>query len=199
MVRRVESELGPVDLLVNNAGISGSDLPPEPDGWWRVFEINVLGAHLCASAVVPSMIARGRGRIVNMGSGASYLPSGAMNRDAPPHDVFRQAGTAYGPSKAALGRWSELLADYLRPHGVYVFLMSPGLVRTPMTDGNFPDDAPWTPPELAPRLVRAIAEGRLDELAGRYLHAEHDQDLDSLVARADEILAEDLNAIRLRR
>jgi hypothetical protein len=62
----------------------------------------------------------------------------------------------------------------------------------------FGDDAPWTPPELAPRLVRALASGRLDELAGRYLHAEHD-DVDALAARIDEILEEDLNAIRLQR
>ena len=67
-----------------------------------------------------------------------------------------------------------------------------------MTEDAFSDDAPWTPPELAPRLVRALASGRLDALAGRYLHAEHD-DVDDLVRRADEIVADDLNAIRLRR
>jgi NAD(P)-dependent dehydrogenase (short-subunit alcohol dehydrogenase family) len=198
MVERVRRELGPIDLLVNNAGISGDGLPPTPAGWWRVFEINVLGAYLCASAVLEEMLERRRGRIVNMGSGASYLPSGSMNRDAPPESVFRLAGTAYGPSKAALGRWSELLADQLRPHGVYVFLMSPGLVRTPMTEGNFPEDAPWTPPELAQRLVRVLASGRADALAGRYLHAEHD-DIEELIRRADEIREQDLNAIRLRR
>jgi hypothetical protein len=67
-----------------------------------------------------------------------------------------------------------------------------------MTGGNFPDDAPWTPPELAPRLVRELASGRLDRLSGRYIHAEHDDPAD-LAARADEIVANDLNAIRLRR
>jgi hypothetical protein len=77
--------------------------------------------------------------------------------------------------------------------------MSPGLVKTAMTDGFFPDNAPWTPPELAPRLVRAFASGRLDKLAGRYIHAEHDQDLADLERRADEIVENDLNAIRLRR
>jgi hypothetical protein len=61
-----------------------------------------------------------------------------------------------------------------------------------------PDDAPWTPPELAPALVRKLASGRYDPLAGRYLHAEHD-DLDDLLARIDEIRELDLNAIRLRR
>ena len=79
-----------------------------------------------------------------------------------------------------------------------MFVISPGLVRTEMTEEAFPDDAPWTPPELAPRLVRELASGRFDALAGRYLHAEHDPS-DELEARVDRILAEDLNAIRLRR
>jgi hypothetical protein len=63
---------------------------------------------------------------------------------------------------------------------------------------SFADDLPWTPPELAPELVRKIGTGRYDELAGRYIHAEHD-DIDELLARADEIRDQDLNAIRLRR
>jgi hypothetical protein len=63
---------------------------------------------------------------------------------------------------------------------------------------SFGENAPWTPPELAPRLVLALASGRLDKLAGRYLHAEHD-DVDDLAARADQIVEDDLNAIRLRR
>ena len=66
------------------------------------------------------------------------------------------------------------------------------------TEGTFSDDAPWTPPELAPELVRKLATGRYDALAGRYLHAEHD-DVDDLLARIDEVRGQDLNAIRLRR
>jgi 3-oxoacyl-[acyl-carrier protein] reductase len=81
---------------------------------------------------------------------------------------------------------------------VHVFLISPGLVRSDMTAAVFPDDAPWTPPELAPRLVRVLASGRADALAGRYLHAEHD-DVEELIRRADEVREQDLNAIRLRR
>ena len=57
-----------------------------------------------------------------------------------------------------------------------------------MTD-EFGDDAPWTPPELAPRLVRVLASGRADALAGRYLHAEHD-DVEDLIRRADEVVGE---------
>jgi NAD(P)-dependent dehydrogenase (short-subunit alcohol dehydrogenase family) len=190
-VRRVEDELGPIELLVNCAGIAGSGTPfleEAPEEWWRVFEVNVLGAYLCCRVVAPLMAERGGGRIVNIGSGGSYLPIATPSISL---------GTSYGASKAALGRFSEALAATLRPVGISVFLISPGLVRTAMTE-SFGDDAPWTPPELAPQLVRVLASGRADGLAGRYLHAEHD-DIEDLVRRADEIAENDLNAIRLRR
>jgi len=189
MVARVEAELGPVDLLVNDAGISGPRVPiweEEPTTWWHVLEVNVLGTFLCCRTVLPGMIGRGSGRIVNVGSGASYLPGGSI------------LGTAYAPSKAALGRFTEVLAGQVKDRGVAVFLISPGLVRSDMTAPVFADDAPWTPPELAPKLVRVLASGRADALAGRYIHAEHD-DIEDLIRRADEIAAQDLNAIRLRR
>jgi NAD(P)-dependent dehydrogenase (short-subunit alcohol dehydrogenase family) len=191
-VRRVSAELGPIDLLVNNAGTESARGPlwdQDVDDWWHVFEVNVLGAMLCCHAVLPGMVERRSGRIVNLGSGGSYLPVQAGTVSL---------STAYGPSKAALGRFSELLAAQAWELGVRVFLISPGLVRTEMTAGWFPEDAPWTPPELAPRLVRVLASGRADALAGRYLHAEHD-DVEELIARADEIATQDLNAIRLRR
>ncbi len=183
--------LGPIDLLVANAGIGGGgrtatvDLPPEE--WWRVFEVNVLGTYLCCRAVLPAMIERGHGRIVVVGSGASYLPvtSGALSG-------------SYAASKAGVGRFAECLAAEVAPLGVAVFLISPGLVQTDMTSSSFGEDAPWTPPELAPRLVRVLASGRADRLAGRYLHAEHD-DIEQLIRRADDIVRDDLNAIRLRR
>ena len=193
MVEETERELGPIDLLVNNAGIPGSWGGPtiwegeEAGDWWRVFEINTLGPYLCCRAVLPGMIERGGGRIVNTGSGGGYLPS----------SPGRGGSTAYGPSKAALYRFGELLAAQLEPHGIPVFTISPGLVRTELTK-TLGDDAPWTPPELAPRLVRALASGRADRLAGRYIHAEHD-DIDDLIARADEVVEDDLNSIRLRR
>lgn len=193
MAEETERRVGPIDLLVNNAGGGLSpDTPPIWEGgdvgaWWRVFEINMLGAYLCCRAVLPAMVARRAGRIVNVGSGGAYLPV----------TPGRVGSSAYGPSKAALGRFGEILAGQLAPHGVAVFTISPGLVRTALTDA-LGDDAPWTPPELAPRLVRALASGRADRLAGRYIHAEHD-DVDDLIARADEIVEQDLNAIRLRR
>ncbi len=186
MVAETERELGPIDLLAANAGIGGPDgrtWEVDPDGWWQVLEVNVLGVHLCCSALIPNMLERGAGRIVITGSGAAYLP-GARS-------------TPYPTSKAAICRYGETLANELVGH-IPVFVISPGLVKTEMTGDNFADDAPWTPPELAPQLVRVLASGRADALAGRYLHAEHD-DIEDLIRRADEIRENDLNAIRLRR
>ena len=185
MVAETEEKLGPIDLLVANAGTAPDEdkaWEMEPSDWWRTFEVNVLGVYLCCRAVIPGMLERGSGRIVNVASGAAYLPG--------------SSSTAYSASKAAVHRFSETLANQLAGR-IPVFSISPGLVRTRMTD-EFGDNAPWTPPELAPRLVHALASGRLDALAGRYLHAEHDE-IDDLERRADEIVENDLNAIRLQR
>ena len=184
-VERAVAEAGDVDLLVANAGIGGQGQPTweaEPEDWWRVLEVNVLGVHLSCRAVIPGMLERGRGRIVITGSGAAYLPG--------------MSHTDYPASKAAVCRYGETLHNELGGR-IPVFFFSPGLVRTEMTSG-FGENAPWTPPELAPKLVVALASGRADALAGRYLHAEHD-DIDDLIARADEIQRDDLNAIRLQR
>jgi 3-oxoacyl-[acyl-carrier protein] reductase len=184
-VTTTERELGPIDLLVANAGIgnqTGSTWEMPADSWWHVFEVNVLGVHLSCRQVVPGMLERRRGRIVITGSGAAYLPGSRH--------------TAYPASKAAVCRYGETLAAELEGR-VPVFFFSPGLVRTDMTE-QFGDDLPWTPPDLAPKLVRVLASGRADALAGRYLHAEHD-DIEDLILRADEIRENDLNAIRLRR
>jgi 3-oxoacyl-[acyl-carrier protein] reductase len=183
-VETVERELGPIELLVANAGIGhqGTTWSVAVEDWWRVFEINVLGVHLSCRAVVPSMLGRASGRIVITGSGAAYLPG--------------SSGTAYSASKAAVCRYGETLANELQGR-IPVFFFSPGLVRTELT-APFGNDLPWTPPELAPKLIRVLASGRADALAGRYLHAEHD-DIEDLIRRADDVVANDLNAIRLQR
>jgi 3-oxoacyl-[acyl-carrier protein] reductase len=184
-VERWFAELGPVDLLVANAGTGNRGGPPwelDPGDWWRTFEVNMLGVHFCCSAVIPGMLERGTGRIVIVGSGSAYLPG--------------LTETSYSSSKAAVCRYGETLANELGDR-VPVFVISPGLVQTEMT-AEFPRDLPWTPPECAPRLVRALASGEFDRLSGRYLHAEHDPP-ESLRGRIDEILEHDWNAIRLRR
>ena len=184
-VERMIAAAEPIDLLVANAGITHweDSWETDPDEWWHIFEVNVLGAYLSCRLALPGMIERGGGRIVITGSGSSYLPGSSSG--------------AYGASKAAVGRFGEVLAKQVQEHNVQVFVISPGLVKTEMTS-PFGDDMPWTPPELAPQLVRELASGRFDELAGRYLHAEHDPP-DELERRIPRILDEDLNAIRLRR
>ncbi|HEY3962720.1 MAG TPA: SDR family oxidoreductase [Gaiellaceae bacterium] len=163
------AELESLDLLVANAGVADAD-------FWRVFEVNVLGVHLCCEAA----LAAGVKRVVITGSGSAYLPG--------------SSDLAYGPSKAAVCRYAENLNNAV---DIPVFVFSPGLVQTEMTS-SFSRDLPWTPPELAPALVRKLATGKYDALAGRYIHAEHD-DVDDLLARSDEIRENDLNTIRLRR
>ena len=79
-----------------------------------------------------------------------------------------------------------------------MFSISPGLVRTAMTERHVPGRRALDAAGGRAELVRKLATGRYDALAGRYLHAEHD-DLDDLLARADEVRENDLNAIRLRR
>ncbi|HEY6962558.1 MAG TPA: SDR family oxidoreductase, partial [Gaiellaceae bacterium] len=123
-VERAFDEAGHVDFLFANAGVA--DAP-----FWRVFEVNVLGVHLCCEAA----LAQGVSRIVITGSGSAYLPG--------------QSNTAYTSSKAAACRYAETLNEAV---DVPVFVISPGLVKTEMTSWA-PDDAPWTPPELAPELV----------------------------------------------
>jgi NAD(P)-dependent dehydrogenase (short-subunit alcohol dehydrogenase family) len=185
MVRETEEQLGPIDLLVANAGIGLNEEPAwemEPEKWWHTQEVNLLGVYLSCRAVIPGMLERGRGRIVLTGSGAAYLPGGKQ--------------TAYSSSKAAVVRFGETLSNQLEGR-IPVFPISPGLVRTEMT-ARFGDDLTWTPPECAPRLVRALASGRFDALTGRYLHAEHDPP-EELEGRIDEVVRDDLNAIRLRR
>ena len=185
-VAETENELGPLTLLVANAGLGNQDGATwdlDPEDWWRIVEVNLLGVHLCCGAVIPGMLERGEGRIVITGSGAAYLPGSSH--------------TAYPASKAGVCRYGETLNNELGGR-IPVFFFSPGLVKTEMTSGSFSDDAPWTPFELGPRLVRVLASGRADRLAGRYIHAEHD-DIEDLIRRADEIRENDLNAIRLQR
>src|SRR2546423_1817402 len=99
MVNEVDAQLGPIDLLVANAGRNAAEPNAweiDPDDWWNVLEVNVLGVYLCCRAVIPGMLDRGAGRIVITGSGAAYLS--------------RSGGTAYSTSKAAVWRVGHGLA-----------------------------------------------------------------------------------------
>ncbi|MFG1947565.1 SDR family NAD(P)-dependent oxidoreductase [Nonomuraea sp. NPDC048826] len=181
VVETAERVLGPIDLLVNNAGAAEPRettlWEADPEAWWGTITTNVLGPMLYIRAVAPGMLARGSGRIVNVNSllGVWTLPT----------------QTAYGVSKAALGKLTASLSAGLAGTGVLAFDYSPGRVRTDLTSdlGDLPGarDDSWTSMEQAVDGVLAIAHGRLDALAGRFIHAR--DDLDTLTLRAAEITA----------
>ena len=195
-VERVVAKVGRVDLLVNNAGTGGTGgatWMKDAAAWWRVMEVNVLGPFLCSRAVLPGMCERGNGRIVNVSSNAAFF------RLEPDWDA--SIDSAYQASKAALVRLTEALAAEARAFGVSVFAISPGMVKTEMTEQVFADiwddESVWTPPERTAELVAFLASGALDALSGRYIHAAAD-DWETMPGSVETILAEDLHTLRLR-
>jgi 3-oxoacyl-[acyl-carrier protein] reductase len=172
-VNRVESEIGPIDLLVNNAGIaghSGVSWEQEPLEWWEVVEVSLRGTFLCSHAVLLEMIRRKRGRIVNLSSGAAANPI--------PDDYNARINSAYMASKAAVNRFTEALAAEAGSFGVTVFAISPGRVKTKMWREAVVEDwdepNAWSAPELAAELVACIASGALDDHSGQFIHAAYD-------------------------
>jgi len=180
-VARAQRELGPLDLVVNNAGTDRAIAPlweADPEEWWADVDVHLRGTFLVCRAALPAMLSRGLGRIVNVSSNAGMRPS--------PYN------SAYGAAKAAILNLTESLAASLEGTGLYAFAISPGYVRTAMTERLLDVQAEkgWFPhlegrdtldPALAGRLVVALASGKADRLSGRYFHA-----LDDL----DELLAE---------
>jgi NAD(P)-dependent dehydrogenase (short-subunit alcohol dehydrogenase family) len=197
-VAGLQTQLGPVDLLVNNAGMVGPIGPlweVDATAWWTTMDVNLRGIVLASRLVLPSMVARRRGRIINITSQAG---------------VHRwPLVSAYSVSKAAVVKLTENLAHETARYGVYVFSVHPGLLpiglSTTVIDG-VPDNkyekriSVWTINELsegrgaqpaqAVDLIMRVANGDADSLSGRHLSV-HD-DLDALLARRDEVLADDL-------
>jgi NAD(P)-dependent dehydrogenase (short-subunit alcohol dehydrogenase family) len=198
-VRRIASTLGPVDLLVNNAGsnqVFGPLWEVDLDQWWRDVTVNLRGPALCAAAVLPGMIAKGRGCIVNIASGSAKRPF--------PYN------SSYAAAKAALVRFTDSLAAETADLGVVVFALSPGTVETDMCRGLIgssegqrwmadtirvlPDH--YVPASVPAAAVVYLAQGHADALTGRWFEA--GDDLAALVARADDIVAEDRLRLALR-
>jgi len=190
-VAAIEAELGPTDVLVCNAGVSGGRPAPawtvDPSAWWRTQEVNVLGALHAVHAVVPGMVARGRGRVIHV---ASLI------------GVRSEPGSSgYACSKASLLRLAEVLAADLEGTGVVSISMSPGLVLTRMTEAmkehlDLPDEA-WSDIGRSADLMVRLAAGDGDPLAGTMVHAE--DDLDTLLAHAGEIRERGWYALRMVR
>ena len=150
----VTKQLGPPTLLVNNAGSAaglGRIDSVDPASWWQDLEVSLKGSFLCSRAVVAGMVARRKGRVINVASDVGIRPSPETS--------------SYACSKAALLRLTDSLATETTEHGVTVFAISPGLlVRTVLTDqvlSTGPGQRwlsrmatpTWSKPEQAAQLV----------------------------------------------
>ena len=127
---QVLSQWGRVDVLVNNSGIGGPSAPlweVRPEDWEETFAVNVTGVYLCCQAILPSMIERRSGSIVNIGSITGKRP--LLNR------------TPYAASKAALVGLTRTLALEAGPHQIRVNLVSPGFVAGERIDWVFEQQA----------------------------------------------------------
>jgi len=200
VVRTAESQLGMVDILVNNAGAVGPlgyDWEVDLEDWWRTFEVNVRGPFLYARAVLPGMVKRQRGRIVNISTGAGFGRLPQMD--------------AYCATKAALTQWTKCLAADIQAHGVTVFAFHPGMVRTSMLDSLTSPDVPNAvqayfssllsqgrdvPIERSAQMLLFLVSGRADALSGRFIRAQDNEE--ELVRRAEEIRRDDLHVVTLR-
>ena len=143
MVRQVTEQLGPVDLLVNNAAVFHLLAPGEvdPETWQQTLDVNLTGAYRVTWAVKDSMIARRFGRIVNLSS-ISALRA-------------RPRSIAYAVSKAGLIALTKCCAEAWAPHNIRVNAVSPGLIETEMVA--------IAEPELIDKLVAETPMGRIGQ------------------------------------
>jgi hypothetical protein len=197
----IEQALGPVDLLVNNAGVVGP-LGPFAEGntadWRRTLEIDLFGQVLCAQRVLPAMIARRRGRIVNIASGggarmlpyfSAYVTSEAALIRFPSASPTRSRCMGspclrWAPARCG-PRWQNILAELLGGPEVAA-LVPRHLRRGPRAAAGAPA-----------ALLLALASGKLDRLSGRFFQPQ--DDLGALIAAVGEIEQRNLYTLQVDR
>jgi len=200
VVEEVERSLGPIQVLINNAGAIGPIAPlsdADPDAWWRCVEVNLRGPALCTRLVLPRMQARRGGRIINVASNAGVRSFTYFS--------------AYVAAKTALVRLTECVAAEAKPYGVAVFSMEPGTVKSAMSDHSVHSDSgrrwiPWfrrifdegldVPAERGAVRALELASGRADALSGRFLPLR--EDLARLIEHEAQITELTLYSLRTR-
>jgi NADP-dependent 3-hydroxy acid dehydrogenase YdfG len=123
-VSEAEGIFGPVDLLINNAGYMNLEQSTQqsPDEWRKQFEVNCVGLLNCTSVVLPAMIERKTGTIINVGSTAG-------------RNIYENH-TAYNGTKYAVHAMSEGLRREASPYNIRVIVIAPGMVESELTSGT---------------------------------------------------------------
>jgi len=158
MVKQANQQLGPIDILVNNAGITTTEsflkLPIEK--WDLVIGVNLRGTFLCTKAVLPQMVSRKSGHIINM---SSILA----------HRI--QYSIPYGVTKAAIERFTLGLAKEMRKFNVAVNALRPDFTVTEAVTTYMPDidTSGWQRPEMWGKYTILIATNDAQSLTGRIL------------------------------
>ena len=175
LVRAAQDAFGPVDILVNDAALTYYQ--PVVDynvkHWVKAFSVNVHGPFMLSKLVLPDMIKRRRGAIVNISSGAAIGPGRTPFKDARPVN----GGTMYGATKAALERFTQGLAQEVAEHNVSVTAVSPsqvvptaGTVYHKLVTGM--NDPKGEPPMLMARAVLLLASEPADKINGRVTYSQ---------------------------
>ena len=166
MIERSTAALGPIDALVNNAGIPGPRVFAQevsPQDFLDVLRVNLWGAFLCAKYVLPAMIERRGGRIINMTGGGA-----ATGRPL-------RGGLAYASSKAGVEGMTRNLAAEVARFGVTVNCISPGRIATrgfPQREDDVCRSTPFASPEPAARLAVWLASDEAAEVTGETIAAQ---------------------------
>jgi len=206
VIRHAEAELGPIELLVNNAGILGPTGPTwevDLQAWRRTVDINLFGTLVYTRQALAQMVPRRRGRIINITSQAG---------------AFRwPTVSAYSVSKAAMIKLTENLAIEASRHKISIFSIHPGLLPIGLAETALSPDAPpgthdarlyaWAQHELnagrgaepdrAIEQIYRLTTGRYDELSGRHLSV-HD-DLDEILRRIHDVRDSELYLLGMHR
>jgi len=173
LIQETKQAYGPVDVLINNAAVTYfvpiKDLPIKK--WKRAFDVNVLGPFMLCQKVLPDMIAKQSGAIVNITSRAAIGPGRG------PYPDTEQTGTMYGATKAAVERFTQGLAQEVYPYGISVTCLAPGVgVATPGTVyfklASSLDDPRREPMEMMTRAVLLLSTEPLDKVTGRVTYSQ---------------------------
>lgn len=143
MIEQVIARFGRIDVLINNAGITSVSPFDQLDlaSWHKILETNLYGVYYCCAAVIPFMLKRGDGRIINISSTAAITGGGG--------------GAHYAASKAAVNGFTRALARELAPKGIIVNAVSPTIIKSDFLLNRYPNKKKW---EI---LVQEIPVGRI--------------------------------------